>query len=205
MANVPSNLEPLESDEIRQLNEHAEYNEAVSLTGYDLEIQTAEGPKRLQIAKVEPFSEMLQPSHKRAFEKKPRNQGELFFIWFRGNTPFLNVVVDSEQQSIVCVKTLLIDGQEVSATTLLKMMGFERNRFAKGSEGAKLFRDSVEGALDGKQIYRQPEGSIIRLEKPKSGAIVELRKETGQRAENSLGVFVNTAHYNKRLLEAGSH
>ncbi|MDA1060394.1 MAG: hypothetical protein O3B47_01225 [bacterium] len=182
-------LEPIPTAEGRKLETHEEFREIRTLLQRHLVIRTPQGQKSLEIFEVEPFAEMLTPDDQRTFNSKPRARGEIIVLWRRG-TPMLNVVVNPNQESVVCIKTCKIDGKEISANQVLTMMGFEAETYG----GYKGFRPARTTESDGQQSVSNNPDAKIRIEElaETAGAVLNIRRNVAARtAANSLGVFVN--------------
>lgn len=205
MANPTEQWSPISKKEMTTLEKYPEFQEGRDLLTKELIINTVSGPKRLRITQFEPFTGMKQPSHQAAFEAKSRQPGEFFILWNRGIVPMLCLVVDSSKGSIVWIREANLDGERVSAQKLIAELGLDRKNFPQGSSGATLYRNAVDGAVDGQDAHDK--SNAIRIEaprKPEDIGPIEIRKLVAQRAENSLGVFANVAHYNQALREAAA-
>lgn len=156
---------------------------AVELLNQALVIQTPNGPVTMEIVEVEPFASLLQEGHVEDFDKKRRNVGDVFLTWFRGS-PQLNIVVDPENRSVVCVKSVKIDGKPITIPAALTLMGLSTSGF----DDRKAYRTAVDSALDGKATDGGPRSRIRLVELAENtAAVLNIRKVVKAQAENSLG------------------
>lgn len=162
---------------------HPAGEEAVGLLNQALVIQTPNGPVTLEIVEVEPFASLLQDGHIQDFDRKARNRGDVFLTWFRGS-PQLNIVVDRRERSVVCVKSVKIDGKPVTISAALALITLDRNKF-KNSEA---YRTAADSALDGKATNGGPRSKIRLVELAENtAAVLSVRKVIKDQADNSLG------------------
>lgn len=184
---------PIKRQEMNDLEGHPEFQAARDLLTKDLILKTATGIKHLRITQVEPFEGLIAENHLAAFRGKTRKAGELFIVWHRGIVPFLNVVVDPENGTIVCIKKAILDDEEITAARIIAELGLSRKNFAAGIAGGKTYKDTVDAALDGCQITEKNPRSLVSVEdfKKPDSAVIELRRHFGDRARNSLGLFGN--------------
>lgn len=156
---------------------------AVELLNQALVIQTPNGHVTMEIVEVEPFASLLQKSHIEDFDKKRRNAGDVFLTWFRGS-PQLNIVIDPEARSVVCVKSVKLDGKPATIPAALTLMGLATDKFK--DRGA--YRTAVDSSLDGKATDGGPRSKIRLVELAEStAAVLNIRRVVKGQAENSLG------------------
>lgn len=189
-----SETAPLTKAELRNLSAEEAFRDGLVLLERAVLVDTSEGQKQLKITAVEPFSCLLKAQDKRAFEAKSRAKGEVFMTWYIAN-PFLNIVVDPDTQSVVCIKEVEIDGRRISnPQAILAELGIDRSKFDDGKDGFRPYKDQTMQKLDGLQTHSDDPSQDIRIAElaETTSQVLEIRRVTNAKiAQNSLGIFVN--------------